>query len=69
MVFGRFVDYKYYKHSYVIAGTVYLLLISLVLLLPSQFYFMIFITSLALLYIFIDIPSAVFVSNYLHEVE
>jgi len=68
-LFGKFVDYKYYKISYILAAIVYLLLISLVLLFPGQIFFFIFVTILVILYVFVDIPTTVFTSNYLHEIK
>lgn len=67
-IFGRYVDYKYYKKSFVFAGGIYLLLVTLLLILPTEFHFSIFVSSLAILYIFMDIPVTVFASNYLHEI-
>ncbi len=67
-IFGKYVDYKYYKASFIVAWCIYLVLIGLLLVLPTQLHFTIFITSLALLYIFMDIPVTVYASNYLHEI-
>ncbi len=68
-VFGKYVSYEYYKHAYTWAGLLYLLLISLILLFPTQLYFSLFTWFLALLYVFIDLPVKVFSSNYLHEIK
>jgi len=68
-LFGKFIDYKYYKITYVLAACAYLFLIILLLIVPSHLHFTIFITSLALLYIFMDIPVVVFASNYIHEIQ
>jgi len=67
--FGKFVSYEYYKHAYTWAWIIYLLLISLILVFPTQLYFSLFTWFLALLYVFIDLPVKVFTSNYLHEIK
>lgn len=67
-IFWKFVDYKYYKFSVLIAWAVYIGLILNLILFPNQLNFHIFVTSLALLYVFIDIPVVVYASNYLHEI-
>jgi len=67
-VFGKFISYHYYKHAFIWAGCIYLALITVVFIFPTQLYFSIFTWFLALLYVFIDLPLKVFTSNYLHEI-
>jgi len=66
-IFWKYVDYKHYKLSYFVAWIVYLILILLLLAFPGQLFFTVFVTLIALLYVFMDIPTTVFTSNYLHE--
>lgn len=68
-IFGKFLHYKYYKASFIVSGTIYCILITILIFFPSQLFLILFASCVTLLYVFSDIPLSVFTSNVLHDIK